>query len=468
MDNSSNNMKTMKPGGPFPGNPPPGMHGHGGAGGHPPILTTIPGVDFPVTAAIAQHPDLAYAAVSPAQKLDLYLPQGAGPFPLVLLIHGGGFMLGDKADPMSKAGTDQLLEHGYAVAVVNYRLSGEAKAPAQIWDVKTAVRWLRAHAGEYHLDAGRFGAWGGSAGGNLVALLGTSCGVQALEGFELGCPTESSEIQAVVDWFGPVDFLLMDQQFAGSPDAQTHDAPDSPESALIGAPIQTRPDLVKAINPITYISPSAAPFLIQHGTADRLVPPGQSQMLHDALLPVLGKEKVTLTLLQDAPHGGGPRFWSSTNLETVFGFLDKHLKDRSASEGLLEKGAQVNMDGTYQANMAAGPRIFSFRRNMNFYGAIHNLTIGEQDRGKTLQVEVDTGSHPVCWIELWPGHYEGDWVNWTTDRGQEALMRSGSQPQPNPAITWKIEPGKYALYFVASSRTREVSDTLITYHLKTT
>jgi acetyl esterase/lipase len=286
----------------------------------------IPGVDFPITTAVPQYPDLAYANVSPTQKLDLYLPQSSGPYPLVLIVHGGGFIFGDKDDQLSKPGTDYLLNRGYAVAVVNYRLSGEAKAPAQIHDLKTSVRWLRSHAREYNLNPDKFGAWGSSAGGNLVALLGTSYGVPALEGADLGCASESSRIQAVVNWFGPIDFLLMDQQFAGNPKAQTHNAPGSPESSLIGAPIQTRPDLVKAINPITYISPATSPFLIQHGTADKLVPPQQSQMLYDALKHTIGPDKVRLTLLENAPHGGGQQFWDSKNVDIVFGFLDKFLK----------------------------------------------------------------------------------------------------------------------------------------------
>ena len=314
--------------GPMGSRGPMGPGGSGGPGGHggPPPIMPVAGVDFPVTNAKPQYQDRAYANLSPAQKLDLYLPHGFGPYPVVLMVHGGGFMFGDKADDISRAGTDSLLDNGFAVAVINYRLSGEAKAPAQIWDLKTAVRWLRAHASEYDLNPDRFGAWGASAGGNLVALLGTSCDIAALEGAELGYPGESSRIQAAIDWFGPVDFLQMDRQFAEFPDSQTHDAPDSPESVLIGAPIQMRPDLVKVVNPLTYITPSASPFLIQHGTADHLVPPQQSQKLYDALLKAVGVEKVSLTLLKDAPHGGGPQFWDSSNLKLIIGFLDTFLK----------------------------------------------------------------------------------------------------------------------------------------------
>jgi acetyl esterase/lipase len=286
----------------------------------------IPGVDFPITLATPQYPDLAYATASPAQKLDLYLPDGPGLFPVVLIVHGGAFMFGDKSHDISMAGIDQLLGRGYAVANVNYRLSGEAKAPAQIQDVKTAVRWLRARAGEYRLNPNKIGAWGSSAGANLVALLGTSGGVATLEGAELGHAEHSSRVQAVVDWFGPIDFLQMDAQFRGTPCPADHDAPDSPESQLIGAPIQTRPDLVKMVNPITHISPEASPFLIQHGTADCVVPPGQSQLLFDALVPVIGADKVQLTLLQGAPHGGGPQFWTKDNVQRILGFLDSFLK----------------------------------------------------------------------------------------------------------------------------------------------
>jgi acetyl esterase/lipase len=285
-----------------------------------------PGVDFPITIATPQYPDLAYATASPAQKLDLYLPDGPGPFPVVLIVHGGAFMFGDKSHDISMAGTDQLLGRGYAVANVNYRLSGEAKAPAQIQDVKTAVRWLRAHAGAYRLNPNKIGAWGSSAGANLVALLGTSAGVAALEGADLGHGEQSSRVQAVIDWFGAIDFLQMDAQFSGAPCPADHDAPDSPESQLIGAPIQTRPDLVKMVNPITYVSPEAAPFLIQHGTADCVVPPGQSQLLFDALVPVIGADKVQLTSLQGAPHGGGPQFWTKDNVQRILDFLDSFLK----------------------------------------------------------------------------------------------------------------------------------------------
>jgi acetyl esterase/lipase len=274
------------------------------------------------TVATPTVKDAVYASLSSAQKLDLYLPAGSGPFPVIINIHGGGFSGGDKS---MSAITDQLLAAGYAVASVNYRLSGEAKAPAQIQDVKAAVRWLRANASKYNLNPQRFAAFGQSAGGSLAALLGTSCGVAALEGAELGNADQSSCVQAVVDWFGPIDFLVMDKQFTGTSCPVTHDAANSPESMLVGAAIQTVPDKVKAVNAITYVTAKAPAFLIQHGTADCNVPPAQGQLLYDALKPLIGADKVTLTFLQGAGHGGS-QFEDAANVKVVTDFLAKYLK----------------------------------------------------------------------------------------------------------------------------------------------
>jgi acetyl esterase/lipase len=265
--------------------------------------------------------DVAYANLSETQKLDLYLPDGDGPFPLVIMVHGGGFMFGDKADGAGLTGVDQLVEAGYAVASINYRLSGEATYPAQIFDAKAAVRFLRANAAQYKLDPEKFGAWGASAGGSLVALLGTTCGVAELEGGELGNVDQSSCVQAVVDWFGPIDFLAMDEQFAGTECAQNHDEANSPESMLVGAPIQSVPEIVATTNPMNYIDAGDASFLIQHGSADCNIPPVQGQLLAEAL----GADKATYTLIDGAGHGGS-QFETAENLQVVTAFLDQYLK----------------------------------------------------------------------------------------------------------------------------------------------
>lgn len=291
------------------------MPARGGVGGSSTFASVAP-----------TYKDLAYATVSDAQKLDLYIPtSGSVPFPVVIMVHGGGFMMGDKADGAGLTGVDQLLAAGYAVASINYRLSSEATYPAQINDAKAAVRFLRANAGQYQLNPDKFGAWGASAGGNLVALLGTTCDVQELEGAELGNSDQSSCVQAVVDWFGPIDFLKMDEQFAGTSCPATHNATSSPESKLVGAAIQTVPDVVATTNPMNYITADDAPFFIENGTADCNIPPIQNKNLADALSAVIGADKVTYISLEGAGHGGS-QFETSENLNLVIVFLDKYLK----------------------------------------------------------------------------------------------------------------------------------------------
>ena len=270
------------------------------------------------------HADLAYASVSDTQKLDLYIPEGTGPFPVVIMVHGGGFMFGDKSDGAGLTGVDQLLAAGYAVASINYRLSGEAQYPAQIFDAKAAVRFLRANASQYNLNPDKFGAWGASAGGNLVSLLGTTCGVAELEG-DLGNKDQSSCVQAVVDWFGPIDFLKMQEQLTEAGCSASTDEASSPESKLVGAPIQTVPEKVALTNPMNYITPDDAPFLIENGTADCNIPPVQNKNLADALSAVIGADHVTYVSLEGAGHGGS-QFETAENLAMVIAFLDTYLK----------------------------------------------------------------------------------------------------------------------------------------------
>ncbi|MCX6237449.1 MAG: alpha/beta hydrolase [Bacteroidia bacterium] len=270
--------------------------------------------------------DIAYATTSQAQKLDIYLPDGDGPFPVILSIHGGAFKAGDKRDgqltPMLEG-----LTRGYAVVSINYRLSPEAKFPAQIYDVKAAVRWIRANAKQYKFNPDKIAAWGGSAGGHLSALAGTSGNVKELEDLSLGNPTQSSRVQAVVDWFGPTNFLKMDEQLKESnlKNPQTHSIPDSPESELIGKNLADAPELVKAVNPETYITADDPPFLIQHGLIDHLVPYQGSVNLASKLSAVIGKQKVTLELFENNDHGG-PAFTTEQNIVKVFAFLDQYLK----------------------------------------------------------------------------------------------------------------------------------------------
>jgi len=271
--------------------------------------------------------DISYSEESQAQKLDVYLPdEGDGPFPVILSIHGGAFRAGDKGDsqvmPMLEG-----VKRGYAVVSINYRLSQEAIFPAQIFDIKAAVRWIRAHARQYKFNPDKIAAWGGSAGGHLSALLGTSGDVEELEDLSPGNADQSSRVQAVVDWFGPTDFLKMDEQLKESmvKNPQVHSVPDSPESLLIGKNITDAPELVRAANPETYITPDDPPFFIQHGQIDNLVPYQQSVNFASKLSAIIGTEKVFLELFPDSGHGG-PAFSNEQNLNKIFVFLDRYMK----------------------------------------------------------------------------------------------------------------------------------------------
>lgn len=263
---------------------------------------------------VTVHRDIAYVTDGhERQKLDLYVPADTGEnLPLIIWVHAGAWRGGDKThyNPMA------YLNAGYAGASINYRLSQHAIFPAQIEDVKAAVRWLRANAETYRLDPNRFAVWGSSAGGHLVAMLGTAGDITE---FEVGENLEvSSQVQAVVDYFGPTDFLQMDaHRFS---DGLVHDAPDSPESQLVGGPIQEHKDRVARANPITYVSKDDPPFLIIHGDQDKLVPFHQSVLLKDAL------EKAGVPVTFYRVEGGGHGWFRDPKVpELTKTFLAQHL-----------------------------------------------------------------------------------------------------------------------------------------------
>jgi acetyl esterase/lipase len=292
----------------------------GCGGSAAPVEVDPPAAGAPLTQR--EWRDLAYAQTSGAQRLDLYLPPtGEGPFPVVVWVHGGGWQGGDKRlGPSSPALA--LRARGFAVASVNYRLSGEATFPAQIHDVKAAVRWLRANAARHRLDGARMGAWGVSAGGHLAALLGTSGGVAELEGSALGNATHSSRVAAVVDWYGPADF----PNFAAHGLAAGCGAVRSLAElgALLGGPPSQWPEAARLASPVTWVSADDPPFLIQHGTEDCTVPWPQSKALHDALAAAIGPTRVSLKLLR-AGHGGPP-FQADSTLAPITAFLEAHLR----------------------------------------------------------------------------------------------------------------------------------------------
>jgi acetyl esterase/lipase len=244
---------------------------------------------------------------SERQKLDLYLPAKGTNCPLVVWVHGGGWMEGSKEKPPGLG----FLRHGFALASINYRLSQDAIFPAQLIDCKSAIRWLRAHAPENGIDPNHIGVWGASAGGHLVALLGTTGDVKDFDkGDNSGV---SSSVQAVCDWCGPTDFTK---------DLEA-DTPDSPIVRLLGGSIAKNLDKAQLANPIHYVTKDAPPFLIMHGDKDPVVPLEQSQMLADALQKA--GVHVKLHVLPGAGHGG-PEFQTQEERERLFLFFLKNLK----------------------------------------------------------------------------------------------------------------------------------------------
>ncbi len=236
-------------------------------------------------------------------RLDLFVPEGAGVKPpLLVWIHGGGWTRGSKSNV--KAAIGQLKSDGYAVASIEYRLEGLKSHPKQIHDCKGAIRWLRANAEKYGYDATRVGVGGGSAGGHLALLLGLSAGVEGVEGEVGGNLDQSSRIQAIVDIYGPSDLETMTREKRRDPN--------------FVAPEDLRP-----ASPILHLTKDDPPVLIFHGDQDKLVPVSQSRILHEKYQE-MGLES-SLHIIEGAGHGG-PDFSAPERCALVKAFFDKHIK----------------------------------------------------------------------------------------------------------------------------------------------
>lgn len=306
-------------------------------GGGPPVAPPAPDLadavhrDFGM--GVVALTDVTYATNRGFRplKLDLYLkPASAAPKALVIWLHGGGWAQGDQRGggiatpayqdwPKVLAG---LAGRGYVVAAVTYRLSGEAKSPSAVQDVKSAVRWLRANAAKFGADPNRVIIWGGSAGGQLAAMVGTSCNVPELEGAPVRGAEASSCVQGVVDFYGPTDLAQMDAH--NLPGAQLHNTPTSAESQYLGCTLPQCPaDRLKLSNPIAYVDRSDPPFLIMHGDADTAVPPHQSQLLYDALRAAGVKAELQFVPGVNHIFAGASDAQGKMILDKVYAFLDQ-------------------------------------------------------------------------------------------------------------------------------------------------
>ncbi|MBA2682145.1 MAG: alpha/beta hydrolase [Ktedonobacteraceae bacterium] len=242
------------------------------------MLQALPGTPF----SFAVIPALQYGKVPDvAPWLEpLYLDMLC-PFPLpttpaaaIIYLHGGGWSAGERSEAMYPWLNPLLAAHGFITVSVTYRLSGQATFPAQIHDVKAAVRWLRANAEQYHIDPERIGVWGDSAGGHLAALLGLTADIAILEG-NCGSPEYSSRIQAVVTRSAPYNFL-------STGGLMINDA-SSPVTQLFGGTVNEHKDHMRLASPLFHVSSGAPPFQIVHGTLDETVPFEQAEQFVTAL-----------------------------------------------------------------------------------------------------------------------------------------------------------------------------------------
>jgi acetyl esterase/lipase len=318
----------------------------------------------------AQAPEIELKTLTYAVRggkdlvLDLYRPAGTARLPVIVFLHGGGWSGGTRT-----TGPDFrrfFAKDGFAMVSIEYRLTTEVTFPSNVEDVKTAVRWIRANADAQRLDPNRICLWGTSAGGNLAAVAGLAP-KGTFEGEDN--LNQSSAVQCVLDAYGPSKFDVMDAQTeqerptlqqqpaallnappmvggvvqparaGGAPGAAPgagravgaggrgaavpHDAPTSPESRLVGAPIQTVPDRVRAASPMTYARAGAPPFLLMHGLADNSVPHGQSVLLYDAL--AAAGNSVTLRLIDGLPH----TFFNRSDLDELAGPFRMTVRDKA-------------------------------------------------------------------------------------------------------------------------------------------
>jgi acetyl esterase/lipase len=268
--------------------------------------------------------NIAYARQSETQMMDIYLPGDVdGTCPVIIWLHPGGFTMGDKE--MIQPLVASMLQRGFAAVSVNYRLAGEARFPAQIFDSKAAVRWIRVASGKYNFNPNKIIAWGVSAGSTLAALLGTTENIKELEDLSMGNSNVSSKVNAVVSWYGPMNFSTLSEQRIklGQTAYQAEEA--SGEFQMMGGSISSLPEKYRSFSAQTYISAKCPPFYIQHGKSDDVIPYLQSVEFAKVLETVMGKDQVKLKLIENAGHFD--RIHSSPeNTSEVLDFLDERLK----------------------------------------------------------------------------------------------------------------------------------------------
>jgi acetyl esterase/lipase len=274
-----------------------------------------------------------YNSKTESLLLDLYLPEtkSSQPLPLLIYLHGGGWWSNSKAECPQEI----ITKRGYALACVNYRLSDIALFPAQIQDVKNAVRWLRKNADKYNIDPKKIGVWGSSAGGHLSLLLGTSAGVKQLTD---GTQNKdiSDAVQAVGDWFAPTDFTKFTPTFSESVITPAIEKKYRKQLwyhytvaviKLLGGSVAQKKALAQSANPINYIDKNDPPVFIIHGKLDRVVPFSQSEILVKELQAKgVAVEFLPIADMAHSYEGKNGERFDPKLIDLTVDFFDKHLK----------------------------------------------------------------------------------------------------------------------------------------------
>ncbi|MCL2125113.1 MAG: alpha/beta hydrolase [Oscillospiraceae bacterium] len=270
--------------------------------------------------------DIKYGSL-PKQLLDLYLPEsGEKPYPVVIYVHGGGWSMGSKT--MSYLdGVIGLLDYGYAVISVDYRLAPKTKFPEFLFDVKTSVRWARANAAEYGLDPDRFGIAGDSAGGHLALMVGFTADRPEYSGVEYGWPGYSDGVQAICDMYGPSILANPTEPYfreSGVP-SMPNVATANGKSAFANAFGTDSLNLLKLISPISLVHGGIPPVLIMHGVLDGVVPYQHSTLLDKKIKEVCGDDRSELILYDDRNHAD-KAFNTKENSDLLAAFFNRCLR----------------------------------------------------------------------------------------------------------------------------------------------
>lgn len=309
-------------------------------------LCAFPQAKLPdVPADVQADFDVEYSRVGERVAMDIFRPKNVtGAQPAVLCIHGGGFRAGSRAGYHALA--IKLAQRGYIAATASYRLAPRHQFPAAVEDVKAAVRFLRANAKKYSIDADHIGATGGSAGGHLVLMLGLTGDNKAFDGYGPNLD-QSAKVQAVVNYYGPTDFT---KSYGKSVDAHLV------LPLWLGGDLEHEKKYHQISSPLNYANPLAAPLLSVHGTEDKYVEHAQSVWLTDRL-QAMGARAELLTL-PGAGHG-----FKGADAEkaeaALFAFFDKHLRIRDQRKVLISdhgtKGEIVLMNWPSGQELARYP-----------------------------------------------------------------------------------------------------------------